>query len=181
MHGYIDKSPFIRSPLVFPPSSCRTKVIFREFTEVYAVTKSSSPLTLDTTMIRQRRGALDRAAEVPAILNSFPQGAGEKSFVERRRSNVHAFSTAHHLWFTKRFAKRERKRDGERLIIVERASRVNVTSRNNLGLERVNAKSGVQIVRRAKQRRPTRRDTVPFRCKTSSFEEVEGSPWSLKC
>lgn len=36
----------------------------------------------------------------------------------------------------------------KRLIIVERASRVNVTSRNNLGREHVNAKSGVRIVRR---------------------------------
>lgn len=54
----------------------------------------------------------------------------------------------------------------KRLIIVERASRVNVTSRNNLGREHVNAKSGVRIVRRGENRGNRVVGVTPFRSKS---------------
>lgn len=148
----IDKSP-IHS--VFPLSLPHESHLSRIYGGVYCY-EIAIPSTLDTTMITPVRcsrssGRLFWIVSHRESMKNPPR--------TRRRSNVHAFSCAPSM------IHRTRWNETERLIIVERASRVNVTSRNNLGLERVNAKSGVQIVRRAKQRQPTRRDTMPFRCK----------------
>ena len=87
---------------------------------------------------------------------SFPQARVEKSSSNdgdrtSTRSTVASMIRQTRARRKNRREAAEKRRKTERLIIVERASRVNVTSRNNLGRERVNAKSGVPIVRRGEK------------------------------
>lgn len=137
IHWQIPHSFDLRSSFL---SRRLAKVIFREFTEVYTCYKITIPP--DTTMITPVRcsrssGRLFWIVSHRETVKNPPR--------TRRRSNVHAFYDSPNA-----------KRDGTRGSLSWN-ERVNVTSRNNLGLERVNAKSGVQIVRRAKQRQPPSR------------------------
>lgn len=77
---FLDSSRLVTTRLPLSLSRCRTKVIFREFTEVYAVTKSPSPPHISPlTQQWSHQGGEVLSIERPAILNSFPQRAGEKS------------------------------------------------------------------------------------------------------
>ncbi|KAK1126776.1 hypothetical protein K0M31_004399 [Melipona bicolor] len=115
----------------------------------------------------QAQGALDRT---PAILNSFPQARGEKSTSNDGDRTSTRSTVASMIHQTRARGGRNaageaggKRRETERLIIVERASRVNVTLRNNLGRERVNAKSGVPIVRRGEKTRQSSSDAISKR------------------
>lgn len=107
---FLDSSRLVTTRLPLSLSRCRTKVIFREFTEVYAVTKSPSPphIPLDnndhTKEVRCSRssGRLFWIVSHREPVKNPPR--------TRRRSNVHAFSCAPSMIHQTR---NEMERDGE--------------------------------------------------------------------
>lgn len=107
---FLDSSRLVTTRLPLSLSRCRTKVIFREFTEVYAVTKSPSPphIPLDTTMITPEVRCSRSSGRLFWIVSHREPVKNPPR--TRRRSNVHAFSCAPSMIHQTR---NEMERDGE--------------------------------------------------------------------
>lgn len=151
------------------------------------VSRKSSSENLRRCELLQNRGSLpfdgtmspvtrictrcSRSSRRAGYFEYFPTGGGEKSAPNARdRTSTRSrymradCSNTSMIRRTRRAGTSGHGNETERLIIVERASRVNVTPRNNLGRERVNAESGVPIVRREGEAAGADERRVASRC-----------------
>lgn len=108
---FLDSSRLVTTRLPLSLSRCRTKVIFREFTEVYAVTKSPSPPTHppwhNNDHTKEVRCSRSSGRLFWIVSHREPVKNPPRT---RRRSNVHAFSCAPSMIHQTR---NEMERDGE--------------------------------------------------------------------